>query len=209
MGLLIIALGVAFTLHNLGLADLDRVFAYWPVLLIVVGIAKFLGYDWLGGMTWSLAGGVLLLPALIDRIEYEDLWPLLLILIGLRLAGRALPARLVGPPARTETATAFALMSATKRASLTDDFQGADLTAIMGGCELDLRQAELKSQATIDAFAFWGGIVIRVPRSWSVDLRVVPLMGGAEDHTHAPELGGGPRLRVRGVALMGGVEVRN
>ena len=54
----------------------------------------------------------------------------------------------------------------------------------MGGVTLDLRQAKMTPEgAVLDAFAFWGGIEIKVPESWQVRGEVIPLMGGFEDKT--------------------------
>ena len=81
--------------------------------------------------------------------------------------------------------------------------------AVMGGCEIDLDSVRSASgDATIDVLAFWGGIDIRVPRGWTVVNRVAPILGGFEDKTGGagPD---GPRLVVRGAAIMGGVEVKN
>ena len=61
----------------------------------------------------------------------------------------------------------------------------------------------------IDTFALWGGIDIKVPPDWSVVLQGLPLMGGFEDKTAKPPEGGRKRLLVRGLAIMGGVEVHN
>ena len=47
-------------------------------------------------------------------------------------------------------------------------FRGADLIAVMGGCEIDLRQAAINGEAVIDVFCMWGGIEIRVPEDWTV-----------------------------------------
>jgi hypothetical protein len=61
-------------------------------------------------------------------------------------------------------------------------FRHADLTAVMGGIELDLRQAGTGGgEAVIDVFVMWGGIEITVPPDWAVSNQVVPIMGGAED----------------------------
>ena len=100
----------------------------------------------------------------------------------------------VGPRPRRPRATdrrgsvPSAVMSGVVRRSNTQTFRGADLTAIMGGCEIDLRQASIApgTEAIIDVFAFWGGIDIKVPEDWVVITRAVPLMGGIEDKTHSP-----------------------
>jgi hypothetical protein len=51
-------------------------------------------------------------------------------------------------------------------------------------------------------------VEILAPREWSVVLQGTPVLGGFEDKT-APPRESGPRLIVRGVAIMGGVEIKN
>jgi hypothetical protein len=104
----------------------------------------------------------------------------------------------------------FALMSGVTRRIRNAPFFGANMTAVMGGIELDLRQAQLPEDAVIELFAFWGGIEIWVPREWSVVNQGFALMGSIEDKTgNLPQRPGQPRLVLRGMALMGGVEIKN
>ena len=112
--------------------------------------------------------------------------------------------------------SAFAIMGGVARRSNSQAFQGADLTAVMGGCEIDLRHASIApgTEAVIEVFAFWGGIEIKVPEDWTVVPRVFPLMGGVDDRTRAPlTLPDKPlqekRLVVRGIVVMGGVGIKN
>jgi Domain of unknown function (DUF1707)/Cell wall-active antibiotics response 4TMS YvqF len=83
--------------------------------------------------------------------------------------------------------------------------------ALMGGVELDLRSAVLSSRVTtITAVAIMGGIEIIVPPGLRVESGGFGFMGGwdnraTDDHQLPPDA---PVLRVRGVALMGGVEIR-
>jgi class 3 adenylate cyclase len=81
----------------------------------------------------------------------------------------------------------------------------------MGGCELDLRKAEIDGpEVEITAIAFMGGIQITVPEGFDVEMKVFPFMGGGELKLRdVPIIPGSPRIVVRGFAMMGGVEVRS
>jgi hypothetical protein len=80
----------------------------------------------------------------------------------------------------------------------------------MGGVVIDLRSAKLaEDRASIDVFAMWGGIDLVVPEGWRVVSEVTPIMGGFEDNTAPPAETNAPTLVVRGLAIMGGVEVKH
>lgn len=105
----------------------------------------------------------------------------------------------------------LALMSGVERRMGAELFEGAEMTAIMGACELDLRRARTNGNVVyISAFAIWGGIEIRVPPDWVVDNQAMALMGGVEDVTrHVVEAEGRPTLIVSGFALMAGIAIKN
>jgi hypothetical protein len=54
----------------------------------------------------------------------------------------------------------------------------------------------------------WGGVEIKVPEDWAVENRGVAFMGAFEDSTRRPAE---PKARfvLTGLAIMGGIEVKN
>ena len=83
--------------------------------------------------------------------------------------------------------------------------------ALMGGVEIDLREARFaEKQCTITAVAIMGGIEIVVPEDVIVEVNGIGLMGAFEStdkggsNTPPPTA---PRVKVTGLALMGAVEV--
>jgi hypothetical protein len=106
------------------------------------------------------------------------------------------------------TISEFAMWAGKQRRISSPTFRHADLTAIMGGIELDLRQAgTANGEAVVDLFVMWGGVEIWVPPDWAVSNQVGLLMGGAEDKSSGRQ-DARHRLIVRGFCLMGGIEIK-
>ena len=101
-----------------------------------------------------------------------------------------------------------AMMSGSKTHNASQNFRGGELTAVMGGIELDLRNASIDGAATLNVFAVWGGIEIKVPGDWSVISQGIPILGGIEDRT-VPPMNRSKILYIQGYAIMGGVEIKN
>ena len=97
--------------------------------------------------------------------------------------------------------------SSTQPAELAHGFA----TAVIGGMELDLRQATLGERpATLDVAVLWGGVLVRVPDDWQVTIDVQPTMGGVRDFRprEAPlNAGDAPDLIIVGSVVMGGLAV--
>ena len=209
------AVGILFTLDNVGLVDADDWLRYWPVLLVALGAGLLISAaspgELVWGILWMVVGGGMLLDRLdILPVEVGDFWPLALVVVGVLLVLRGVRPR--APAADdSSTAHAFAMLSGVSRKVGSVAFAGGSATAVMGGVELDLRGATMvRDQVAVDCFAMWGGIEITVPPDWTVVSRVWPFMGGFEDQTTppAPEDQTGV-LVVTGSAVMGGITVSN
>jgi predicted membrane protein len=211
LGLVLIAVGLVFTLDSAGVLRTDGLARWWPLLLIGVGIVKVRQPREDGqraaGVAFLLLGGLLQLTSI---LTFGSSWTLLLVGVGLFLLWQGVE----GPRAEAATVSEspylsdMALIGYLKRSHQSADFRGGSITAVMGGVELDLRKAVLTSgTAYVDVVAFWGGIEIKVPAGWTVDARVVPVMGAFENKVDSPSVSGGPRLVLRGHAIMGAVVI--
>jgi predicted membrane protein len=208
-GIFFALLGVLMTLDNLDLFESWRVLRFWPVVLIVIGVMKMRDEGDQMMAVIAIAAGALLLGRSFHlfHIRIWDLWPLVLVVAGGTVVMHALgwrPALASGGPRRN----IWAVLSGPRIRVDSQDYTGGRIVAFMGGCELDLTNADIESgTAVIEAVAMWGGIEIRVPEGWEVVGEVVPIMGGVEIKTKAQR--GGRQLVVRGLALMGGMEIKS
>jgi hypothetical protein len=217
-GVVVLGLGILWTLDNLGLANAGVILHWWPVLLAAFGFAKFTGIGatrspFLGSI--MLGFGLLLLAGQFGyvHVSFDLIWPLLLIVMGFNLVRRAMRAPQAGSPDASGDdsphVSAFAMMGATRRRAYSQALVSADVTAVMAGSQLDLREAQLAGPSMIvDVFAMWGGAEIFVPVGWRVLVETSPIMGGVEDKTLPPDASGpAPTVILRGLVIMGGVEV--
>jgi len=231
--IILIAIGAVFFLNNLHIFYFRDVLRYWPVVLIVLGLAKALDASThsgrTGGAIVAVIGAVFLAPNLgIWDISMGDLWPLFLIglgalllvqrvwLPGIPVAGPPPPG--APPPGRNFTAgtpgtiNEGAFFSGGKRRIVTPDFHGGEVSCIFGGFDLDFRKAGISGDsAVLVVNAIFGGCDIKVPESWDVVMEAAAVFGGCDDRTVHPNPSdpGVKRLFLRGSAIFGGIDVKN
>lgn len=91
------------------------------------------------------------------------------------------------------------------------NLKGGEITAVFGGGDINLTQADFDGQIIIDVTAVFGGIKIVVPPTWQVKSEVTAILGGVDDKrtiyatTEQPT----KQVIVRGVVLLGGVEFKS
>ncbi|WP_258724368.1 cell wall-active antibiotics response protein [Cellulomonas sp. NS3] len=209
LGVLVVAIGVAALLDQLGLLDVslgDLVSTWWPLAIIAVGVAALVTVPraWVGPAVILTVGVLLQLGRLgmLDVSLWGLLWPLAIILVGISLL-----TRLGSPGTDDAIVNSVVLWWGSERRSTSQAFRGGSLSAIMGGIELDLRQAAVVERAEIAVFALWGGVEITVPPTWRVTVSGLPLLGAWENTTTPPADPHAPELVVHVTAIMGGVEI--
>jgi hypothetical protein len=200
IGICLAALGILLLLVQLGSISSEQVVRLWPLALVIIG----------GAMAWqAMRGG----PTPRGDVSVGGI-------IWLLILGAALSTGIERRQATTVQpgyVNAFAMMSGDRRVVTDADVRGSHVTAIMGGAELDLRQAPVPpgNDIVVDVFTMMGGTVLRVPPAWKVDLETEAIMGGVKDDRRRPvtadpgaTLAPVPRVIVRGTVLMGGLSIK-
>ncbi len=225
-GAVICIVGITFLLDRMGWIEAGRIFRFWPMILVLAGILNMrtpAGRGW--GLILLIAGVLLQLNGLgLAHVRIWDLWPLIIIAVGLTLIWSSIEARRRGAqnPGSTRpsldsdsTVNLVAVFGGCERRVGSQAFRGGKAMAVFGGIELDLRDATIEGdEAVLDLNCVFGGVEIHVPRNWNIDARCVPVFGGYSDETRQaiaadPTIEREKRLVITGTVLFGGVEISN
>lgn len=185
-GAIILILGILLLLSTTGISDTSQLLKYTPSLFISLGLYAL----WRSKFS-SLSGPIILTVIfttlqllILDLISWDTIanwWPLLIIFMGF---GILTDRRSRSSISRNDSGNIdlFAIFSGLNRASNSKNFRGGDITAIFGGVDLDLRDSNIENPpAKINIVSIFGGIDIKVPEKWQIEMEVMPIMGGTED----------------------------
>ena len=229
LGGIMVAVGTLFMLRELHVIDDFAVNDLWPLFLVGFGMAQlqrrrgFWGHT-LGGLISLLGLGILLENLHIVALGAAHFWPVLVVVAGLAIMQRGfrrqrfhkqmmanqgvVTSNSTDPNVLDRTVT----MAGAQIKVDSQQFTGGSLSCMMGGLEIDLRQAALaNNEAVLQVSAVLSGIELRIPEGWQLVNEIAPMMGGVEDTTHPPahSTTPAPRLILRGSIVMGGVTVKN
>jgi predicted membrane protein len=231
-GLILIAVGTLFLLGHMGLVNTGRLWKFWPLIIVVVGLVKFFKErSQVGGAITIVIGVLLQLNQLgYLQLSWGSVWPLILIAAGIAMIwSRFEVPKFPTPPADAgiagmgtvsgtssyETLNEYALFGGIERRMHTNSFRGGSIVSVFGGVEVDFLSADIEGQeAVIYVEAIFGGIELRVPERWKVVFQGQSIFGGYSDETRPPLAdtpGSTPRktLILRGKAVFGGINVKN
>lgn len=209
IGIVITLVGSVLVLDRLGLLEFQRALQLWPVLVMLFGIS-------------------VIIQALRPPSEGADSqWQrpivgpgLVLFLVVISVFGWRTQARRAAdgePKGTDQTMSLVGIMGEDARLVSAPDFGRANMLSVMGSTRLDLRKAGLTPgrEAIVDIVGVMGGVEIRVPREWVVDVKAVAIMGGVNDQRPArgpdapPLPTDAPKLVITGVVVMGGLVIKS
>jgi len=216
-GVTIVALGGILLLRNLEIIKFDSWNVFWGTVwaagLVLAGLVTIVSSQRLLTRAWGLllmAAGVsigLNAYGVIDVSIWKLFWPVILIAVGLMMVfsiGSANRKR--AEESGTDDNEKVAIFYG-EQSRVRGDYTGGSATAIFGGVDLDLRQANIKDGAIIDVFTFCGGININLPDDVIVKNEVRGVLGGSDDKT-VPKPSAKKTIYLRGECVLGGLEIK-
>jgi len=94
-GTILLVVGMLFLLHNFDFIYLGPISHYWPLIIIAIGVTKFLTAEHAAerrrGGWWMMIGLWLLISTLhLFGFSFHNSWPILLIVVGINSIWRSL-----------------------------------------------------------------------------------------------------------------------
>lgn len=216
-GIVLIAVGAIFALNALNITNIDVFFDGWWTLFIIVPctVGLFTDREKTGNII-GLAIGVFLLLCCQDILSFSMLWkllvPAIIVLIGLKLIFNGLfgnKANEIIAKIKQNGGEVKAGCATFSGCDLNYDgeiFEGAELTAVFGGVECDLRNAVIEKDCAIQVSAIFGGIDILVSDNVNVKVNSNCIFGDISNKTSVHN--GAPTIYVNGTCMFGGVEIK-
>jgi predicted membrane protein len=216
-GVVLAGIGVLLLLQNLSIPGFDEIERFWPVILIVVGVAQTARSMGVGGKVWGgticLVGVFFLLQnfGIIQHDVWRFVWPGILILVGLGMLAKAIDRHTytgTGAAAAAENAKKMGddirnrIVSDWGRSQTATSLDHLNEWAVFSGVR---RRVDTQDFQGGEVFAMFGGVEIDMRKAAikrdEVVVEINALFGGVE--VRAPE---NCTVIVRGVGIFGGYE---
>ena len=208
-GLILVAVGAALLLRNVGVYLPSWVFS-WPMILILVGIyigfkSDFRNNSW---FIISLVGCYFLVSQFIPSLGLQPMfWPIVIIGLGITFILRPHKKSQYnikaegeydkwenvhkGNLAQKEPNIAYtdtndflfirSVFSGVNKNIVSKNFQGGSISCVFGGAEIDLSQADIQGEVRIKMEMVFGGAKLVIPPHWTVQNHIDGVFHAIDD----------------------------
>ena len=218
-GLTLILIGLIFGGNALGITDIDIFFdGWWTLFIIIPCFAGLFNEKEKTGNIIGLFIGISLLLSCQNIIEFDliaKLWfPTILVCIGASIIFKDTIGGKVNEEIkklnekRANQNEYCATFSGQDLKYDQEKFTGADLTAVFGGIECDLRKAIIEADVVINTSSIFGGIDIFVPENVKVKVKSSSIFGGVSNKKKHAENIEVHTVYINATCLFGGVDIK-
>ena len=216
-GIILLIIGVLFLLRSTGIYNTGNLLSYVPSLFIILGIYSLIksGFKSISGPVTMIIIFTVIQLLVLGVITWSTLsswWPLVIILIGAGIIINHYQ-RDKSKVFTRDNIDLMAILGEVQNTIKSSSFKGGDITAVLGGVELDLRDSQPgPDPAVINVTVLLGGADIKVPSDWDLKINVVPILGGVDDNrtrmsNNTPKEK--PDLIINGMVALGGLDIHD
>lgn len=225
-GLVFVAAGIIFGGNALNIWNIDVFFqGWWTLFLIIPGLVSIIKYGFNWGSGVIVIVGIILffdeLEIINNRIMWRLVFPLMLMIIGISIISSFFK----GGDKKSIDTNEYsksksykhdlnqypkytAILGGGNYKNNTEDLKGIVVEAILGGLEIDLRDAKITEDVVLELTAILGGIEIFIPDNVRVEIiSGVPILGGFEHKINRNAISG-PKVKIKYTVVLGGIEVK-
>lgn len=208
-GVILIILGIILGGNALELFNIDVFFDGWWTLFIIVPslFSLFTDNDKCSNLV-VLVIGVLLLLSCQNVIDFDIVWklivPIIIIGVGLSLIFKSESSKKNPKVSGGDSTAAFSGQDI----KVDDEFTGKNLNAIFGGIKLDLRNAKIKDDTTINVCSVFGGVDIYVPDDVEIKVKSTSVFGGVDNNKKNSGDKKKHIIYVNATCIFGGVDIK-
>lgn len=218
IGLLIIAIGVAYAGDILEFWDVNFSFAGWWTLFIIVPAVVSMISGGVNAINIIIAGiGLLLLfgaqNLLANDGAYKLIFPFVIIVFGfsilLKKTKKPTEKGNNGLFAGSSGENYFAVFGGNTPQLKDVDFRGANTYAVFGGIDLRLQDTNIKRDCMICAYSIFGGTDICLPKNVRAAVTSTPVFGAVDNKfvTECENMNV-PTVYIRAISIFGGIDIR-
>ena len=220
LGLALIAAGVLWILNLSGVISFEfSTKGWWTLFIIVPCLFGLINDKDKVGPCIGIGVGVLLYLAARDIISWNMMWQMGLALMVIGFGVQILFFKGCHNHGVCEQKTISRDGKNIRRIETSfgkqdislagEKVEGIDVQTSFGGLTLNLKGAEIASEAFIDLNVGFAGVSIIVPEDLAVQVSVNSGFGGVTDKRYSKVGSGSPLLVITGKVGFGGVEIRN
>ncbi|MDD4027509.1 MAG: LiaF-related protein [Bacilli bacterium] len=211
LGLFVIILGILLFLSNAEIIDFNEISEYLlPSLVLIIGVVGMVERRKVD--IFYLILFLLGLSSLILALEIFDksivgllLFPVIIVLIGVRI----LNIKTIKKDSNGGKSYC-ALFGGLEEKVVNKEFESCDVTALFGGCTVDLSDIKLKdNKGHINVFVLFGGVDLILPKKHKVTSEGLPLFGAFDNKNLVEKEDSKNEITITYTVVFGGIEIKN
>lgn len=215
VGLIFIAIGGCYALNTIFDWNFSIFFdGWWAFFIIVPSVYDMISTKIRARNVVIFLFGVWIFLACQDKWDW-NLWkltvPVLFVLIGLAIIFKGHEAKVYNYDKVNVKAGKVPYISAilcgTSPSFVDKEFEGANITAILGGAEINLRNSIIKNDCIIEITAILGGVDILLPSGVKVIFNSNPILGGCDNKYISSTDVNAPVVTINASCICGGVDI--